>query len=518
MAVVTLALPITETPSDYHLSSHHTSVAIPVGLLACQRDPLLRTLDTTVVSASLLKPSPSSVKKGGHTKQAKASSVPNFPHPVLQVVLHDTVLFPEGGGQPTDIGILTSNDGVVWNVELVKRHGGLAVHYVKLADDITDMPSVFVPGRQVSLELGQAGFQRRLDHMSLHTAQHLLSSVIDSSLKAPTLTWSLTPWPSPAYIDLSRPLTAAEISQAQDEVNRYVFEGRRVHVEVDELREGQAGIDTGDSEVAAAAPPPSSSSSSRELGRGLPRDYAGGVHRMVIIDGVDRTPCCGTHLPALSTLQLFLFPSPSSSSATSFRHYFLAGPRLLDHLASTQALLAHTAGVLSCGPPETPKRVALVVDESRRREKRVDDLERELAGVLARQLAEEMAQRRAAGGEGEWARCLCRTDDSQTARAFLHAVTLALETRLSEQADVTHRFTLLLVSSPSSQTTSSMTVVMLFGSEEKRVKAVGDELKRQFKTLKGGGKDTRWSGKFVGVWMADREGKAASVLLSQTSS
>jgi alanyl-tRNA synthetase/misacylated tRNA(Ala) deacylase len=354
--------------------------------------------------------------------------------------------------------------------------------------------------------------------MSLHTAQHLLSSVIDSSHKAPTLTWSLTPWPSPAYIDLTRPLTTAEISQAQDEVNRYVFEGRRVHVEVDELREGQAGIDSGDSGAAAApSSSSSSSSSSRELGRGLPRDYSGGVQRMVIIDGVDRTPCCGTHLPALSTLQLFLFPSPSSSSATSFRHYFLAGPRLLDHLASTQALLAHTAGVLSCGPPETPKRVALVVDESRRREKRVDDLERELAGVLARRLAEEMAQWRAAGGEGEWAKCLCRTDDSQNARAFLHAVTLALETHLSEQADVTHRFTLLLVSSPSSQTMSSTTVVMLFGSEEKRVKAVGDELKRQFKTLKGGGKDTRWSGKFVGVWLADREGKTASALLSQTS-
>jgi hypothetical protein len=29
---------------------------------------------------------------------------------------------------------------------------------------------------------------------------------------------------------------------------------------------------------------------------------------------------------------------------------------------------------------------------------------------------------------------------------------------------------------------------MLFGDEENRVKAVGEELKKQFKTLKGGGK------------------------------
>jgi misacylated tRNA(Ala) deacylase len=342
--------------------------------------------------------------------------------------------------------------------------------------------------------------------MSLHTAQHLLSSVIDTSLKVPTLTWSLTPWPSPAYIDLSRPLTAAEISQVQDQVNCHVFEGRRVHVEVDELQEGQVGIDLGQPVA-----------SSRELGRGLPTDYSGGVHRMVIIDGIDRTPCCGTHLPTLSTLQLFLFPSPTSSSATSFRHYFLAGPRLLNHLGSVQALLTRTAGALSCGAPETPERVTLVVEESKRREKRVDDLERELASSLGRQLAEEMAQWRAAGGEGEWTRCLSRTDDSQTARAFLQAVILAFTAYVPEQAETTCQFMLLLVSSPSSQTPSSTSVVMLFGSEENRVKTVSDELKKQFKTLKGGGKGSRWSGKFVGVWLADREGKTASTLLSQTS-
>ena len=192
-----LDLSIAKTPSDYHQiispSLHiptDTSVATPVGLLACQRmsprylstlylthgsltlllrlgDPLLRSLETTIVSASLLKPSPPpSVKKGGHTKQKKASSVPTFPHPILQLVLHDTVLFPEGGGQPSDIGILTSEDGVIWNVELIKRHGGIAVHYVKLAEDVGDMPNVLAPGKQVHLELGHAGFQRRLDHVS----------------------------------------------------------------------------------------------------------------------------------------------------------------------------------------------------------------------------------------------------------------------------------------------------------------------------------------------------------------
>jgi misacylated tRNA(Ala) deacylase len=109
---------------------------------------------------------------------------------------------------------------------------------------------------------------------------------------------------------------------------------------------------------------------------------------MVIIDGIDRTPCCGTHLPTLSTLQLFLFPSLTSTSSTSFRHYFLACPCLLNHLGSAQALLTRTAGVFSCGAPETPERVTLLVDERSggRSASRISILECELAGSLGRQL------------------------------------------------------------------------------------------------------------------------------------
>jgi hypothetical protein len=86
-----------------------------------------------------------------------------------------------------------------------------------------------------------------------------------------------------------------------------------------------------------------------------------------------------------------MFLAPTSSS-TSFRHYFLTSPLLPDHLGSVQVLLTRTAGVLSCG-----ELITLIVDESRRREKHVDDLECELAGLLGCQLAEGMAQWCAAG-------------------------------------------------------------------------------------------------------------------------
>lgn len=100
--------------------------------------------------------------------------------------------------------LLTSEDGVIWKIELVKQQGNVAVHYVEPAEEISDVPNIFCLGKRVNLAFGHTGFQRRLDHvspppflaitlschpqMSLHTAQHLLSSVIDTGLKVPTLT------------------------------------------------------------------------------------------------------------------------------------------------------------------------------------------------------------------------------------------------------------------------------------------------------------------------------------------
>lgn len=82
-------------------------------------------------------------------------------------MLHDTIIFPEGGGQPSDIGFITlANE--TWNVIEVKRIGGHAVHSVQLIPekDIKYALEAFAVGAQVTLSLGENGFSRRLDHVS----------------------------------------------------------------------------------------------------------------------------------------------------------------------------------------------------------------------------------------------------------------------------------------------------------------------------------------------------------------
>jgi len=106
--------------------------------------------------------------------------------------------------------------------------------------------------------------------MCMHTSQHLLSAVLEQRYQLDTLSWSLTAYPTPSYVEIPRAMSAEEIAAVQEECNRYVFEGRRVHVEVQELDAEGKNYHT-----------PS---------KGIPDDYTGGVKRTVVIDGIDRNP------------------------------------------------------------------------------------------------------------------------------------------------------------------------------------------------------------------------------------
>ncbi|KAI0368082.1 alanyl-tRNA synthetase domain-containing protein [Pilatotrama ljubarskyi] len=496
MAAATATLsPPSVTPRTYHRIVSETLTIpsdplqpVPVGLLACQRDPLLRELATTAVSCRISQ-SPTVPSNGREGKKKKAAPPPSAP--LLEVILHDTIVFPEGGGQPSDVGILTSADGELWDVIEAKRHGGHAVHYVRLKPEqsVDDALRLFAPGAVVGVSLGERGYKRRLDHACMHTSQHLLSAVLETKLNVETLAWSLTAYPAPCYVELARGLSAEEIAYTQEEANKLVFEGRSVHVEVEELNPGTKVM---------SGPTV-----------GIPSDYTGGVKRTVVIDGLDRNPCCGTHLPSIHNLQLFLLPQTETlarSSTSSVRLYFLAGPRLITQLTSTHSLLTSTAGIMSCGAPQVPERVQQVVEERKKATKRVEDLEAELAAAIASELATTPPRE-----GGQIVLHKHRTDDSPTALTFLSAISTAFASKAAGRAAPTP-YLVVLSSSPSAQSSSSTTVVLVFGSDDKKVKEVGDELRTKL-NVKGGGKGSRWSGKFTGVWKDGREGAAVDDIL-----
>ena len=118
--------------------------------------------------------------------------------------------------------------------------------------------------------------------MCMHTSQHLLSAVLETHFSLPTLSWALTTFPTPSYVEIPRSLTEEEISEVQAITHTLAYEGRAVHVEIEPLR--REGPDANHPGVAIHE-------SGRSVGKALPEDYTGGVKRVVVIDGVDRNPC-----------------------------------------------------------------------------------------------------------------------------------------------------------------------------------------------------------------------------------
>lgn len=332
----------------------------------------------------------------------------------------------------------------------------------------------------------------------MHTSQHLLSALLDR-INVPTLSWSLTASPAPCYVELPRSLSAEEIASVQAEANQLVFEGRKIHVEVKELDK-------------ATVPDVPKLESGREVGRGLPSDYTGGVHRVVVIDGVDRNPCCGTHLPSLHNLQLFLLPHTeimSRSSTTSARLYFLAGPRLISHLTLSHTLLAGAALTLNCGAPQVPERVAQVIDERKRAEKRNEDLEAELALRIAGDILAALEEDK---DEGLFVSSKHRTDDASNALGFLTAISQSFTNLLPASPSKGRPYLVVLSSSPSAQNSTSTHVVLAFGSEDQKVKEAGEGIKTKL-GVKGGGKGPKWSGKLIGTWKEGRNEAAVQEIL-----
>lgn len=178
------------------------------------------------------------------------------------VELEDTVVFPEGGGQPWDTGVLTLGE-LELPVEGCVRRGLAAVHHVRVpADvDLSSLPSA-APGSPATVGIH---WHRRADHMVTHTAQHLLSAVLDTR-GLPTLSWAMDANPgTDAYVELPRGITWAEAQSVEDECNVHIAKNLRVWIDVNVQREGEGPDTAGEGQE---------SDVDRE-NRVIPKDYTG---------------------------------------------------------------------------------------------------------------------------------------------------------------------------------------------------------------------------------------------------
>nr|Q08B09.1 RecName: Full=Alanyl-tRNA editing protein Aarsd1-A; AltName: Full=Alanyl-tRNA synthetase domain-containing protein 1-A [Xenopus laevis]AAI24926.1 Aarsd1-a protein [Xenopus laevis] len=265
----------------------------------CQRDCYATELLTEVVSCH---PAQLKLENGG-----KKNTVSGF-----NVLLKDTVLFPEGGGQPDDRGFI----GEVPVLRVI-RQGPDAVHFVASPLD---------PATEVLVKID---WNRRFDHMQQHSGQHLVTAIADSLYGFKTTSWDLGRQRS--VIELDTPLVTTEQLEAIEKIaNQKIREHVPVHVRL-------ITVDDPEFDMVRS--------------RGLPDDHAGPV-RIIDIEGVDANMCCGTHVRNLSDLQMIKILGTEKGKKNKTNLIFLSGERVLKYVSRSYNTEKTLTSLLKNGPEE----------------------------------------------------------------------------------------------------------------------------------------------------------------------
>ncbi|NP_001003572.1 alanyl-tRNA editing protein Aarsd1 [Danio rerio] len=296
----------------------------------CQRDCYMQEFDSCVVSCV-----PAELKLENNGRKEKLTG--------FNVKLKDTILFPEGGGQPDDHGTI---GGVP--VLRVLRQGPDAVHFVS---------SALEEGQEVHIKLD---WERRFDHMQQHSGQHLITALADTMFGYKTTSWDLGRQRSSIELDTAT-VKPGEMEALETAVNEKI----RAHVPV---TVNLLSIDDPAVEKVRS--------------RGLPDDHAGPI-RIIDIEGVDANMCCGTHVSNLSHLQVIKILGTEKGKKNKTNLIFIAGNRVLKYAEKSYNIEKSLTVLLKTGADEHVDAVDKLQKTVKRLQKSNLTILREMAVLIA---------------------------------------------------------------------------------------------------------------------------------------
>jgi alanyl-tRNA synthetase len=258
------------------------------------------------------------------------------------VWLDRSSFYPASGGQPFDTGTL--EDRRVVDVEVEEDD---VVHLIE--------GPVLAPGQRIR---GLIDWARRFDHMQQHTGQHVLSAAFVRSLQARTVSFHLGE--DVSTIDLAADLDARQISKAEDDANRVVWENRPVTVRY-------AAAD-------AAATLGLRKASARS-----------GTLRLIDIEDFDLSACGGSHVRGTGEVGVVAVAAWERFKGGQ-RIEFVCGARALRHFRSLRDTSLATTRLLSVPAADIPGAVERLQQEAREQKRAIAALESELVDFRAEAL------------------------------------------------------------------------------------------------------------------------------------
>ena len=321
----------------------------------CQRDSYCKRIEADVISCEPHKSQQSQGGKKGKKGGNKGGNNSNGAEAALyDVILSDTVLFAEAGGQPCDYGTV---GGYACKSVRVGSAGNIHVHTIA---------GPLAVGARVVVEVDWA---RRFEHMQQHTSQHILTAIAARDYGVRTVGWALHE--DRTIVEFEDPagaVTPEFIERLECAANESIRDARAVYATV----------------YAADAVP----EDIRSRGA-IPTD--GSPIRVVTVAGVDSATCCGTHVANTADLQAIKVVGTERARQGTIRLAFLAGEKVL-RVMGVQSARERAIGKLLCCQAEVfADRIGGLMEENAALAKQRKRLIADIAALDAEALCARLA-------------------------------------------------------------------------------------------------------------------------------
>jgi len=187
------------------------------------------------------------------------------------IVLDSTIFYPQGGGQPSDIGVITSNIEK-FEIHFVAFVEGIVKHYTN--NNISNL----VHGEEVNLSVD---IETRKRNAKIHTAGHLLGSIVEKEIEG-LIAVKGYHFPDGSYVEFNSSINSSD--ELKDRLNFLLKE------KLSKAEDIETKIVSFDELVSIC----------KHVPEYIPKDKP---LRVVFIHGFEPVPCGGTHLKSLSEIK-----------------------------------------------------------------------------------------------------------------------------------------------------------------------------------------------------------------------
>ena len=271
------------------------------------------------------------------------------------IILDQTLFFPEEGGQSPDKGIISIQDKSV-AIEDVQIKDEVIYHFVKGDIDFIEK------GSEIT---GEIDFSHRFSNMQQHSGEHIFSGLAKRYFECVNVGFHLSD--SEVTFDYDKPLSKDEIEFLEKEVNKVIYENRK---------------------ITAFYP------SKEEL---LKLDYRSKKEiendvRLVEIEGIDLCACCAPHVRRTGEIGICKVVNYINYKG-GVRISILCGSRALDYFCEIDNTTKEISKLLSAKRENLAKEVNRINDS-------LHDVEYKLVETEKRNLDLILSQITDAGNHG----------------------------------------------------------------------------------------------------------------------